>query len=122
MRATIVVVHDEPSFLDPVVASLKADGHDVEAFNDPTVAWDALTGARRVELLVTRIQFGPGKPHGVALAQSALSRVPGVKVLFVARSEFEQHTEGLGAFLPLPASVPQVAEAVLRVLSSPPSA
>ena len=121
MPARIVAVHDEPSFLDPLAASLKADGHEVAAFDDPMLAWDALAGAQRVELLVTRMQFAPGKPNGVALARWARSSVPGVRVLFVARPEFHRDAEGIGAFLPLPVSVPQVAEAVLRLLSSPQS-
>jgi DNA-binding NtrC family response regulator len=117
MPARIVVVHDEPSFLDPLVASLEADGHDVAGFKDSLVAWNALGAARKVELLVTRIDFGPDKPPGTALASFARASRSAVKVLFVARPEFHIHADGLGAFLPWPVTIPQVADAVVRLLS-----
>jgi hypothetical protein len=71
----------------------------------------------RLEILVTRIQFGPGNPHGVALAHSARSRCPGVRVLFVAQPWFKNDVAGIGLFLPRPVSVPEVAEAVGRMLA-----
>jgi DNA-binding response OmpR family regulator len=80
-----VVVHDDPTFRDPLVASLKADGHEVAGFADSNVAWNALEAAHLVEILVTRVNFGEGKPHGIALARSARFRRPTVQVLFVAR-------------------------------------
>jgi DNA-binding NtrC family response regulator len=117
MPARIVVVHDDPTFRDPLVASLEADGHEVEAFVDTFVAWDALQTAQRMEVLVTRVDFGPGKPHGVALARAARRRRPGVRVLIVARSDYTEDAAGVGLFLPYPATVPQVAETVERMLS-----
>ena len=114
----VVVVHDEPSFLDPLVTSLKAAGHDVAAFADPVLAWEALRIASEVEILVTRVQFGADKPHGVALARWARERCPAVRILFVALPEFQADIEDLGVLLPRPVSVPEVAEAVGRLLSS----
>jgi hypothetical protein len=32
---------------------------------DPTAGWNVLDEARRVELLITRVNFPPGKPNGV---------------------------------------------------------
>jgi DNA-binding NtrC family response regulator len=117
MPARIVVVHDDPSFREPLLASLKADGHDVVAYEDSLAAWGALESAQRAEVLVTRVDFGQGKPHGVALALSARLKVPNLRVLFVARPRFRKDIEGIGVFLPLPVSVPEVAEAVGRLLS-----
>lgn len=88
------------------------------AFADPVLAWEALRSTSEVEILVTRVQFEPGKPHGVALAQWARERCPAVRILFVALPEFEADIEGLGILLPRPVSVPQVAEAVVRMLSN----
>lgn len=117
MPARIVVVHDEPTFRDPLVASLKASGHDVVAFGDVIEAWDALDGAERIEILVTRVDFGPGKPHGIALARSARLRRPAIRVLFVARPEYREVTLDAGVFIARPVSVPVVAEAVERMLA-----
>jgi DNA-binding NtrC family response regulator len=112
------VVHDDPTFRDPLVASLKAEGHDVVGFSDSVAAWDALAAARLVELLVTRVDFGDGHPHGISLALSARNRRPEVQILFVARSIFQKDAEGIGEFLALPVSVPEVAESVARILAS----
>jgi DNA-binding NtrC family response regulator len=117
MPATIVIVHDNPTFRDPLVASLKASGHDVAAFIDVTAAWDALAAAERIEILVTRVDFGPGKPHGVALARSARMRRPTIRVLIVARPEYAEDAAGVGLFLPYPIAVPTVAETVERMLA-----
>jgi DNA-binding NtrC family response regulator len=117
MPARIVVVHDDPTFRDPVVASLKATGHDVASFGDVMLAWDALAAAQRIEILVARVNFGPGKPHGFALAQSARFRKPAVRVLIVGRPEYAEDSAGIGLFLPYPATVPQVAETVERMMA-----
>ena len=70
-----------------------------------------------MELLVTRVNFGPGKPHGLALARSARMRRPGVRVLIVARPEYAEDAAGTGLFLPHPVTVPQVAETIERMLA-----
>jgi hypothetical protein len=106
------------SLPSPLVASLRAAGYDVAAFADPGLAWDALKFPAGIEILVTRVQFDPGKPHGVALARWARSNSPSVRILFVALPEFEADIVGLGVFLPRPVSVPEVAEAVGRMLSN----
>jgi hypothetical protein len=67
---------------------------------------------------VTRVQFGEGMPYGVALARRARDARPTIRVLFVALPEFQSDVEGLGVLLPRPVSVPQVAEAVERMLSN----
>jgi DNA-binding response OmpR family regulator len=113
-----VVVHDDPSLLEPLAASLRASGYDVATFSDSIAAWDALNGAQRIEILVTRIQFAAGTPHGIALARSARARSPGLRVLFVALPQFKGDAEGLGMFLPLPARVPEIAEAIGRMLAN----
>jgi DNA-binding NtrC family response regulator len=116
--ARVVIAHDEPSLLEPLAASLRGMGHEVATFRDSMRAWDALNGASRVDILITRVQFGPGQPHGIALAHSARARCPGLRVLFVAQPQFAGDAEGLGLFLALPVSVPEVAEAVGRMLAN----
>ena len=118
IAARVVVVHDEPSFLDPVVASLRAAGHDVAAFADPVLAWEALRLSGEVEILVTRVQFGADKPNGIALARWARERCPAVRILFVALPDFQPDVGNLGVLLPRPVTVPEVAEAVGLMLSN----
>jgi hypothetical protein len=102
--ARVVVVHDEPSFLDPLVTSWQAAGHDVAAFADPGLAWDAMKFSTDVEILVTRVEFEPGK--------QARSNSPNARILFVALPEFEADLEYLGVLLPRPVRVAEVLEAV----------
>jgi hypothetical protein len=93
-------------------------GHDVAAFDDSMLAWDALKTATRIMLLITRVRFPSDTPHGVALAQWARSGHPGVRVLFVAQPDMEAHTEGVGLLLPMPVSVAKVAEVAARILAA----
>jgi DNA-binding NtrC family response regulator len=118
MPARIVIVHDEPDFADSLTAALRSAGHDVATFTDPTAGLDALDEARRVEVLITRVAFTPGKPNGVSLARMARYKRPGIRVLFSALPELEKHTERLGEFMPMPVSVPDVMQAVVRLLGS----
>jgi DNA-binding NtrC family response regulator len=118
MPARIVIVHDEPNFTDSLSAALTSSGHDVATFMDPQVAWDALDEAKRVELLITRVNFPLGKPNGVSLARMVRYKRPGIRVVFTALSEFAEHTDGLGEFVPMRASVPDVMLAVTRLLES----
>ena len=116
MQARIVVVHDDPEFIERTVTALLAAGHDVRPFSDTISATDALRTSQRIEVLITRIVFGIGQPHGVALARMARIKRPSVKVLFVARPEFLAHTEGVGEFLPMWAATADIAATVDRML------
>jgi DNA-binding NtrC family response regulator len=117
MPARILVVHDDSTFREPLAASLKTSGQDVASFADISTAWNALDAAERMEILVTRVNFGPGKPHGVALARSARFRKPGIRVLIVARSVYAEDAAGIGLFLPNSATVSRVADTVERMLA-----
>ena len=117
MPARIVVVHDDVVLLEAIEAALRAEGHDVAGFNNSLLAWDALTAGNRAEVLVTRIRFPPGQPHGVALSRHARAHRPAVRVLFVALPELQFHTEGLGAFLAVPVSPADIVTAVSRLLA-----
>jgi hypothetical protein len=56
----------------------------VTTLADPMAALDVLEAAPPIEVLVTRVQFGHGKLHGIALARMARMRCLGLKVLFTA--------------------------------------
>lgn len=120
MPAKIVVVHDDEDFTGSLVAALQAAGHDVAVFKDPLLAHDALEAAQRVEVLITRVEFPPGRSNGLSLARMTRVRRPGVKVLFVASDEYRSDVEGLGAFLPLSTSVQGVAALVEQMLETDP--
>ena len=61
-------------------------------------AVDAIETDFRVRILVTSVVFGPGKPHGVALARMVRIRRPGTRVVFVAPAGYEPHPEGTRCF------------------------
>jgi CheY-like chemotaxis protein len=102
MPARIVVVHDEPDFIERTVSALRDAGHDVVAFNSSMSAIDALERAQQIEVLVTRVNFPDGQPNGVSLALMTKVKKPGVKILFAALPETQKYTEGVGEFLPAP--------------------
>ena len=52
------------------------------------------------KMLITRVRFPEGTPHGISLASMALTKKRAVRVLFVARDENRGLTEGLGNFWP----------------------
>jgi two-component SAPR family response regulator len=116
MPAAIVLVHDDAEFVEQVVTALRSTGREVAVFSDPMAALDALTEAETVELLITRINFPPGKPHGISLALVARGKRPNIKVLFTARPEFADHVEDIGEFLPVPVKTAKLLAAVERLV------
>lgn len=77
----------------------------------------ALEGAEAVELLITRVRFPPGKPHGLSLARMARSRRPHLKVLFAARSDMAEHTEGIGELVQHPVDMTKLVERAAKLLA-----
>jgi CheY-like chemotaxis protein len=116
MPTRIVVVHDEPSFVDELVAALSSMGHQVAAFTNPLEAWDALAAAEKTEVLITCVHFPPGKSNGLALAHMAHLNRPSIHVIFLALPEFARDCEDDGTFLPLPVSALHVAKTVELLL------
>jgi DNA-binding NtrC family response regulator len=117
MPASVMLVHDERNFVDQLATALRRVGCDVAAFVDPMAALSGLDASGYLEVLVTRVLFAPGKVNGVALARIARSKRPGIRVLFIELPEFEGYTEGLGKFMPLPVSVPDVVGVVASMLA-----
>ena len=118
MPAAVFVVHDDLDVRALAMAVLRAASLEVVGFADPMAALDAIKANSRVRVLVTRVLFGPGKPHGVALALMVRVKRPGTKVVFIAREENEPHTEGLGVFLPMPLNPDVLVATVSRLLST----
>jgi len=116
MPAQVVVVHSEPAFRDDLVAALRIRGHEVAAFVDPIDAWDAFDTPQRIEVLVTEVDFLPGKSNGIALARMIRMRRPDTRVLFTALPEFARQALGLGEFMQMPIGVSEVIDTVVRML------
>jgi len=118
MPARIVVVDDDPRYVDDLATLLRRDGHDVATFPDPLAAWDALEAAKRTEVLVTRVEFAPGRSNGLALARMARSKRREIRVLITAQPEHARDAAELGTFLPLPVEVAGVARIVMSLLGA----
>jgi len=119
--ARILLVFDDEQFLASAVARLRDAGHDAAGVLDPMSALAAMSRAHNVELLVTRIAFTPGQPHGVALAlmarhNRAYPRCE-LKVLFIARAEYRDAAVGIGEFMELPIAIPDLVAAANRLLA-----
>ena len=119
MPAQVLVVHNAQNLRDLAVVVLREAFIEVIGFADPIVALDAMEAGSRVRVLVTRVDFGPGKPNGIALARMVRVKQPGTKVVFVAREEYAHHAEGLGAFLPMPLDPALLVATVTRLLADP---
>lgn len=116
--ARIVLVNDDETFLIAATSALKEVWRDVAAFSDPMAALGVLIDARTAGLLITRVEFAPGKPNGVALARMARAKRPDIKVLFTALAKYAEHAVGLGAFLPMPVDLADLTETTARLLGA----
>ena len=116
MPAAVLVVHNERDTRDLAVTALRAAFLEAVGFEDPMAALDAMEASSRVRVLVTRVDFGPGKPNGIALARMVRVKRPSTKVVFVAREEYAAHAEGLGVFLPMPLTNPDILVATVSRL------
>jgi DNA-binding NtrC family response regulator len=116
--ARVVLVHDDPLFRDPLATALRSAGHQIAMFADPLAAWDALEAAQRTELLITRVQFQPGRSNGIALARMARSKGPGIRIVFTALPEFASEVDEKDTFLAMPVAVSDVVETVNRILET----
>jgi CheY-like chemotaxis protein len=120
MPARVVLAHDDTEFLDRASAALTAAGLQVASCSGSMAALSALQAAKSVDLLITRVNFIPGTPNGVALARMARRERHGIKVLFIAREEMRGFADGLGEFLPAPVGIPDLLDTVHRLLDPSP--
>jgi DNA-binding NtrC family response regulator len=117
MCAHIVVAHNDPTFLLSLASALRAVGHDVAAFDNSMAAWDAISGRKGVEILISRVRFPAGSPYGNALAKHAYVQHPGLRVIFTAAPEMREYADNLTIFLPTPVSVVKVLATVAGLLT-----
>jgi DNA-binding NtrC family response regulator len=107
MAANVIMVHDDPRFIEEAAAALRLAGHELTTFADPNQALTALEHTP-FEILITRVRFLPGRPNGVSLARMARLKRPGIKVLFTVAAENIEYTEGLGEFIAAPIDIAEL--------------
>lgn len=117
MPAQVVMVLQDDLALGGLANAIRANGHTVQPFTDPMDALTALEQAKRVELLITCLQFPPGKPNGQALARMARMKRPGIKCIFVVMPGEGEHVEDMGDCVPMPVDVPRIAALAEELLS-----
>ena len=108
MPAPVVLVHNDPEFLETTKASLEAAGFVVASFSNPMLALTALETPHTVNLLITGTFFGPGQPNAVSLTRVVRSRRPNVQAVFIGEPEVEEFVDGLGVFVSAPVDPDQL--------------
>jgi DNA-binding NtrC family response regulator len=116
--APVVVVHQQPDTQQMLMSTVRAVGYEVAGFADPLKALDAIEAGSRARVLVTRLDFGPGKLNGIALARMIRHKRLGVQVVFVGRAEKARYLDSNEAFVPHPVDPKAVADAVRRALAA----
>ena len=119
--APVLVVHDEPETRELAVSALRVAGLRAVGFDDPMKALAAIEANVRVRVLVTRVDFGPGKLNGAALARMLPVKRREIRVVFVALPENQVHAESEGEFVPMPLNPYILVDTVARLLTAPQS-
>lgn len=117
-----LVVDSDPRSLLRTSEVLEWAGMDVLPLRSVMEAWDMLRIPGQVDLLVTRMLFGPGLPNGVALGLHARHRDAALPVLY---TPFTVDLATLadpvdGAILPLPFSAMNLIRTAWRLVSPVP--
>ncbi len=115
MPAPVVIVHTDSEFRSAVETLLTRSGYRVASFSLPLKALDAIDADGSLQVLVTRVQFPEGQPHGIALARMVLVRKPAAKVVFTTSDEYSDHIDGVGTVLTAPVTPADVLAAIRAV-------
>jgi DNA-binding response OmpR family regulator len=118
MPATVVVVLNELEIAKRVARSLGAAGRDAIAVDDPHVALEVLENASQIELLVTNVDHGDGKPNGVSLALMARRKRPKIKAIFVGSAHDAHWVGGIGALMAPPVNVEEMVATITAMLEA----
>ncbi len=116
MPARIVIVDDEQAFADSLTSALRAAGYDSANYIDPIAALEALAEAQRVELLITRVEFAKGRSNGQSLALMTRQRLPGAKILFVAKDAYCESATAIGEWPPRTTQLQVVVDKAVELL------
>ena len=116
MPSRIVVVHDDTEFLERASIALNRSGYGVICFTDPTSALISLMARHQIEMLVTRVHFGPGKLNGITMALLACEKHRSLQMIFTSPPSQAVHALHFGEFMPMPVSIPRLMAVVERLL------
>jgi DNA-binding NtrC family response regulator len=117
MPAPVLIAHRESNAREMLVSAIRAKGHEAVGFDDPLTALGALEADSRVRVLVTCVDFEPGKLNGIALANMLRAKRHAVKVVFIGQPEHKRYTSGAGEFMRHPVEPRAVAQIVDRLLT-----
>lgn len=120
MSAQIVLVHDGEPFRALTGEALRDAGYGVVEYQDALAATVVLERPHTFALLITRLNFAPGRSNGAALARMVKSRKPQLRVIFVTDATTHEEAEHLGVFLAPPMTVERLLGAVRQELGVSP--
>ncbi|MDB5650023.1 MAG: response regulator [Hyphomicrobiales bacterium] len=84
VRPLVLLVENDAALADELARNLAAHGYRVETFPDYRGALAMLESERDISLMVTALRLPQGTPHGIALANMAVQKRPGLPVVFIA--------------------------------------
>lgn len=116
MPTPVVMACSDQEALRVWSVALQDAGERVTTFTDPYAVLDALEAAATIRVLVTCLDFGKGKPTGIALARMARYKRPDVRVIFAGSGEYQIHAAGLGDFKVEPVQPREIVDSVQAML------
>lgn len=119
MPAPVVVLHQQAETRQMLMSTIQDAGFEVVGFADPLKALDAIEAGSRARVLVTRLDFGPGKLNGIALARMIRHKGLEVQVVFIGREHNARYLDDDEEFVPHPVDPEAVTGAVRRALATP---
>ncbi|HVY17155.1 MAG TPA: hypothetical protein VHB27_18170 [Rhodopila sp.] len=108
MPARIVLVHDDSAFRAAAADALTRFTSDIRQYTDALDAMAALDEARKIELLITKIEFDRERSNGAALVQMARSRKRGVSAILIGHPKLHPLVQDLGRCLPAEVDIAQL--------------
>ena len=118
--STVLIVEDEEGVRVLTQSIIEEMGHIGLTAANPEEATALLAGERTIALLLTDLDMAGNPLAGVELAKQAVKARPGLPVLYTSAAGV---TDGIRAlfvpsseFLPKPYTVPELTEAVTRML------
>jgi DNA-binding NtrC family response regulator len=116
MPAPVIVVHPDLNTRNLALSTLRAAGLEVVGFDDPTAMLDIVETDGRARVLVTSVNFAPGKLNGVALVRMLKYKRQGMKAVFLATPEDADDVDTEGVILQQPLDAAALTDTVARLL------
>jgi two-component system cell cycle sensor histidine kinase/response regulator CckA len=118
--STVLIVEDDEGVRVLTQSIIEEMGHIGLTAANPEEATALLAGERTIALLLTDLDMAGNPLAGVELAKEAVKARPGLPVLYTSAAGVTDGTRALfvpsSEFLPKPYTVPELTEAVTRML------